>query len=251
VAGQSIGPLVLAGSGEYTDAMDDVDRYVLEAVGDRPVVLIATACAMEGDERMTWWEQLGVRHFHKLGVRATPVRIRDQNEADVEANAEKIAEAGFVWFSGGSAGYLARAFSGTRSWQALQAANLRGAAVAGASGGLGVLNPHVQQIGPDLQPIPGPTGLGLAAPVRAMSHFDRFVARRPDMVQRAIETLADGQKLVGVDEDTAIVWSDGVWRAMGHKRVQVFAKGAEPLLYGDGDVIDSLPPPDRAVSAAK
>jgi cyanophycinase len=251
VAGQSIGPLVLAGSGEYTDAMDDVDRHILEVVGNKPVVLVATACAMEGDERMTWWEQLGVRHFHKLGIKATPVRIRDQNEADVDANAEKIAGAGFIWFSGGSAGYLARAFSGTRSWQALQAANLQGAAVAGASGGLGVLNPHVQQTGLDLQPIPGPTGLGLAAPVRAMSHFDRFAARRPDMVQRVIDTLEEGQKLVGVDEDTAIVWSGGVWRVMGHKLVHVFANGAEPLVYRDGDVIEVLPPPDRARPSAK
>jgi cyanophycinase len=242
---REIGPLVLAGSGEYTDTMDIVDRYLLERVGDRQVVLVATACAMEGDERMSWWEQLGIHHFSKLGVRATPVRIRDQNEADVEEHAAKIAEAGLVWFSGGSAAYLARSFYGTRSWKALQAANLSGAAVAGASGGLGVLNPNVTQIGIDLSPVPGPTGLGLAAPVRAMSHFDRFAERRPEMVERAIESLTPGQKLVGVDEDTAIVWSEGVWRAMGHKRVQVFEKGAETRLYFNGDVIDSLPAPDR------
>jgi cyanophycinase len=246
VARQSIGPLVLAGSGEYTDTMDKVDRYLLDIIGEKPVVLVATACAMEGDERMSWWEDLGVRHFHKLGVKATPLRIRDQNEADVEEHAAKIAEAGLIWFSGGSAPYLARSFFGTKSWHALQAANLGGAAVAGASGGLGVLNPNVTQIGADLQPVPGPTGLGLAAPVRAMSHFDRFAERRPEMVQRAIENLGPDQKLVGVDEDTAIVWSEGVWRAMGHKRVQVFAKEHEPLLYRDGDVIDALPPPDRA-----
>ncbi len=241
----TIGPLVLAGSGEYTDTMDLVDRYLLDLLGDRPVVLIATACAIEGDERMSWWEQMGVRHFQKLGVEAMPVRIRNQEEANIEKHADIIASAGFVWFSGGSAAYLARAFDGTRAWQALRAANANGAAVAGASGGLGVLNPNVVQIGLDLQPIPGPTGLGLAAPVRAMSHFDRFAERRPEMVQRAVENLASGQKLVGVDEDTAIVWSEGGWQAMGHKRVQVFAKGAEPILYRHGAVIDALPPPER------
>jgi hypothetical protein len=71
------------------------------------------------------------------------------------------------------------------------------------------------------------------------------------MVERAIDNLAPGQKLVGVDEDTAILWSDGAWRAMGHKRIQVFEKGAEPLLYLHGDLIDSLPPPDRARLGSK
>lgn len=248
---QSIGPLVLAGSGEYTDTMDLVDRYVLDITTEKTVVLIATACAAEGDERMTWWEQLGVQHFRRLGVEALPVRIRDQDEANIEEHAKMIAEAAFIWFSGGSAGYLARAFDGTRAWQALQTANLNGAAVAGASGGLGVLNPNVPQVGPDGTTIAGPTGLGLAAPVRAMSHFDRFAARRPEMVERAVDSLAPGGKLVGVDEDTAIVWSEGVWRAMGHKRIQVFEKGAHPLLYHHGDVIESLPPPERAQLSAK
>ena len=251
MAAPSIGPLVLAGSGEYTDTMDLVDRYLLEYLGGRPVVLIATACAMEGDERMAWWEELGVRHFRRLGIEAAALRVRNRAEADMEKNAEVIASAGYVWFSGGSAGYLAREFENTRSWQALVSANALGAAVAGASGGLGVLNPNVTQIGQDGQPLPGPTGLGLAAPIRAMSHFDRFAERRPEMVQRAIEAMAPGQKLVGVDEDTAIVWSHGSWRAMGHKRIQVFEKGHGPSLYRHGDLIDALPPPERATAGAK
>jgi len=70
-----LGPLVLAGSGEYTPAMDVVDRYLLEIAAGRPVLLIATSCAMEGEDVMTKWEQMGVEHFRRLGVEATPVRI--------------------------------------------------------------------------------------------------------------------------------------------------------------------------------
>src|SRR3970282_138859 len=137
-----LGPLVLAGSGEYTPTMEAVDRYLLEACGGRSVVLIATACAPEGDERMTWWEELGVAHFRRLGVEAAPLRIRDRAEADLDAHAQRIAEAGIVWFSGGSAVYLAQAFEGTRSWRALEAAHRRGAGVGGARGRRGVLHPR-------------------------------------------------------------------------------------------------------------
>lgn len=240
-----LGPLVLAGSGEYTPAMEAVDRFLLERCDGREVLLVATACAQEGEERMAWWEELGVSHFRRLGVTARPLRIRGRAEADLAEHAERIAGAGLVWFSGGSPVYLAQAFESTRSWQALEAANRQGAAVAGASGGLGVLNDHVPSPWGDSPP--GPTALGLAAPVRALAHFDRMEARRPEVVQLVIESLRPGQKAVGVDEDTALVWSDGAWRVMGHKRVVVF-EGQERLLFGPGDRVDVLPPPLRAIA---
>src|SRR5690606_22667262 len=106
---RTLGPLVLAGSGEYTPAMDIVDRYLLEVAGDKPVLLIATSCAMEGEDMMTKWEQMGVEHFRRLGAEATPLRIKDQDDANIQANADMIAEAGLIWFSGGSPTYLAGA----------------------------------------------------------------------------------------------------------------------------------------------
>jgi cyanophycinase len=242
-----LGPLVLAGSGEYTPAMDIVDRYLLERSGDRPVLLIATSCAQEGEDVMTKWEQMGVEHFRRLGAEATPLRICDQPDADLPEYAERIAEAGLIWFSGGSSIYLAQSFAGSLSWQALESANRRGAAVAGASGGLGVLNPHVASTAPDAPP--GPTGLGLAAPVRAMAHFDRMEARRPEFIERILSSLVPGQMAVGVDEDTTIVWTEGAWRAMGHKRVVVYHEG-ERSVFHNGESVPLLPAPLRATVPA-
>ena len=257
----ALGPLVLAGSGEYTSTMDIVDRYLIEVITGRPVILIATSCAQEGEDVMTRWERMGVAHFKRLGVDAVPVRIFDQADANLAENAEPIAEAGLVWFSGGSPTYLAQAFHNTRCWQALEAANRRGAAVAGSSGGLGVLNTHM----PPLQgPVPGlptgstwtadpdgPTGLGLASPIRAMAHFDRAEIRRPEMVERTVANLQPGQKAVGVDEDTAIVWTEGAWRVMGHKRAVVYESDLQKTIFRNGDRIDILPPPLRSASGAK
>jgi len=236
----ALGPLVLAGSGEYTPAMDIVDSFLLERVAGRAVVLIATSCAMEGEDVMTKWEQMGVAHFRGLGVEAVPVRIKDRDDADIAENAERIAEAGLVWFSGGSPVYLAQAFHETLAFHALEVANRRGAAVAGASGGLGVLNAHIP--GNDTE---GPTALGLAAPVRALAHFDRAEQRRPEFIERIVNSLQPGQMAIGVDEDTTVVWVDGEWRVMGHKRAVLF-KGGERIPHHHGDVISDLPPPERA-----
>ena len=250
-----LGPLVLAGSGEYTPAMDIVDKYLLQVMDGKPVVLIATSCAMEGADVMTKWEQMGVEHFKRLGVEATPVRIKDQDDANIQANADQIAAAGLVWFSGGSPVYLAQAFHETLAWQALEAANRRGAAVAGASGGLGVLNADVPNLASPARPEalegepPGPAALGLADPVRAMAHFDRAEQRRPEFVQRILDSLQPGQVAVGVDEDTTVVWTEGRWRVMGHQRAVLFEDGRRTI-YHHGDVIDRLPPPTRALDGS-
>jgi cyanophycinase len=235
----SLGPLVLAGSGEYTPAMDIVDRYLLEHSAGRDVILIATSCAMEGEERMRWWEQLGVDHFKRLGVDATALHIRDRDDANVPEYAQRIAEAGLIWFSGGSPVYLAQAFHSTLCWEALETANRGGAAVAGASGGLGVLNAHVPS--PDTE---GPTALGLADPIRAIAHFDRAEQRRPEFVERIVTSLQPGQHAIGVDEDTTVVWAEGAWRVMGHKRAVLF-EGPTRIVHHHGDTVP-LPPPSRA-----
>jgi cyanophycinase len=196
-----------------------------------------------------------VRHFAKLGAKATPLRIVDHADADKAENAERIAEAAIIWFSGGSPPYLAASFHQTASWEALEAANRRGAAVAGSSGGLGVLNQHLDAAigsGPNAQQYmnlagePAPNALGLAAPVRALAHFDRAEARRPEFVQRVVDGIQPGQMAVGTDEDTAVVWTGEEWRAMGRQRVVVFLSGGERAIYHHGDLVPDLPPPLRA-----
>jgi len=250
-----LGPLVLAGSGEYTPGMDRVDQWLVERCKG-PVLLIATSCAQEGADVMTKWEQMGVRHFARFGVEATPLRIVDHADANKAEFARQISEAAIVWFSGGSPPYLASAFHQTECWEALEAANRRGTAVAGSSGGLGVLNQHVEAAigsGPNAQQYmnlagePAPNALGLAAPVRALAHFDRAEARRPEFVQRIVEGIQPGQMAVGTDEDTAVVWTGDEWRAMGQQRVVVFLPGGERVIYRHDEVVSELPPPLRAV----
>jgi cyanophycinase len=226
-----------------------------------PVLLIATSCAQEGQDVMTKWEHMGLEHFRRLGVTAQPLRICDQDEANVQANADAIAEAGFVWFSGGSPVYLAQSFEDTLAFRALEAANRRGVAVAGSSGGLGVMNVHMPQPQGPVAGLPaastwrprpeGSTGLGLAAPIRAMAHFDRAEQRRPEMIERTVTGLQPGQTAVGVDEDTALVWTGSEWRAMGHKRVCVYASDLTRTIFHNGDRVDILPPPHRSLGGAK
>ena len=228
--------------------MDGVDRHLLELSGSGTVLLIATACAPEGTEVMERWEEMGLAHFQRLGINARPVRICDREDANRSENAERISLAKLVWFSGGRANYLAEVFHDTAAWKALEHANSSGSIVAGSSGGLGVLNAHIPGgTGPGPIDDDGvtPNGLGLAAPLRAMAHFERREARRPESVDEIRSRLAPGQVLIGVDENTACVWNSGTWTAMGMGRVVVFKGGGDRAIYRHGELID-LPKPLRS-----
>ena len=60
----------LLGSGEYTPAMNEVDRYLLAhspAKNRTPrVVCFPTAAGLEGENSWGGWNNLGIQHFQAL-----------------------------------------------------------------------------------------------------------------------------------------------------------------------------------------
>jgi len=64
------GAIALVGSGEYLDAMNEVDAYLLDTLGGAngaKVALLPTASGLE-QKGPTYWNDLGLQHFQKLGV---------------------------------------------------------------------------------------------------------------------------------------------------------------------------------------
>ena len=99
------GTLALVGSGEYTPEMDPVDRFLLERLpSPARVVCMPTAAGKERRERITYWSELGVKHFTRLGAECKAVEVIDRATAMDESLAQRIDEANFVYLSGGDPG---------------------------------------------------------------------------------------------------------------------------------------------------
>lgn len=64
-------------------------------------------------------------------------------------------------------------------------------------------------------------GLGLIGGLVVIPHFDRVERRAPEIIGRSVSSLADGQLLVGIDENTALVGGPDRWRVRGRGRVSV------------------------------
>jgi cyanophycinase len=106
------GPVALVGSGEFLPVMEPVDAELLRGRARRAAI-IPTAAALEGDERLAWWLELGRRHYEAMGVEPVPVPVRRRSEADDPALARLVTGAGLVYLSGGDPHHLADTLRGS------------------------------------------------------------------------------------------------------------------------------------------
>ena len=228
------GVLALVGSGEFTPAMDKVDRDLLAATGrDRArvaralvararVAIVPAASWPDGEAVFMRWAAMGEAHFAALGAEPVPVLIRDRASADDEASAAAISTADLIYFSGGKPGYLLDLLRDSAAGAALREAHARGAVIAGCSAGAMVLGAHQLQVKGlrFLQPPFGwQDGLGFVPRVVVVPHYDAIPEA---LVVPLALAVPDGALLVGIDEDTALVGRDGEWRVRGRGRVTIW-----------------------------
>jgi cyanophycinase len=231
------GLIALVGSGEYLPVMEDVDRYLLDSLninGRKPrVVCLPTAAGKEGDQSVGRWSTMGVEHFKKLGADVTALKIIDRQTADDPQYESILENADLIYFSGGDPGYLYETMKDTCAWKAAQRAWARGAVYAGCSAGAMILGYRM----PSFRLSGTQQGFGIVPAEFIMPHFDAIPAIWKPMVLALQKQLKDGQRMIGVDEDTALVGTlNGEWKVMGKSNVQVFTRDAKTK-YAVGDVV--------------
>lgn len=241
--GSMSGPVALVGSGEFLPAMEAVDAALLAGRPPRAVVL-PTASAPEGPERVEYWTQLGTEHYRRLGVEPVPLAVLDRRDADDPANAAAVAGAGLVYLSGGNPGYLAETLRGTAVLEAVLAAWRAGAALAGCSAGACALT----AVADDTMTGVTRPGLGVVAELVVLPHFDRIEGWRPGIVDRKVAELAPGQTLVGIDEETALISGDGGWRVDGRQKAWIVDADGRRKPQPAGTVL-ALPSPTQGYNS--
>lgn len=232
------GLIALLGSGEYLPVMNEVDRHLLASVhanGRTPqVACLPTAAGEEGDESVGRWLRMGQEHFEALGAQVHPLQIIDRTSAD-DSQYEKILEtADLIYFSGGNPLYLYETMNGSRAWAAAQRAWDRGAVYAGCSAGAMILAkrlPNFRRLGAGTVP-----GFGIMPADYVMPHFDHAGPFK-FMVNLLRRGMKDGEYMLGIDEDTALVGSAaGEWKVMGASTVHLITR-KEERVFTSGELV--------------
>ena len=235
------GPVALVGSGEFLPGMAAVDGALLEGRPRRAVVL-PTAAAPEGDERVAYWISLARSHYEAMGVEVVPLDVRTRADAFDPAPAGAVDGAGLVYLSGGNPHHLARTLESTPVWDAIRTAWKEGAAVGGCSAGAMALTSGApldlfasgDEWGELTTQWRAANGLGLVSSLAVIPHFDWMQRVRPGVLARFAAWHPPGTTLVGIEEDTALVTDAGGWRVQGRGAVWVF-EGDDRTAYRDGD----------------
>jgi len=231
--------LALVGGDELKPGNDEQDRVLAKAAGEGPAYVVPTAAGRQGPERavanaQAWFQQFG------LELEELPILKRtDANSKDL---AGRAAAGRFFYLVGGDPGLVVQVLSSSRVWNAIVDAWHGGAALAGSSAGAMALCSHtlIRASWPNRFNRRPTEALGLVADTAVLPHFDTFGHRWIDSARQELP----GATLLGIDERSAAVWQDGVWRAMGPGVVTVI-KGETTTIFDSGQEVVGLPSPVR------
>jgi cyanophycinase len=211
------GWLALAGGAEFQPGCEDADRMLVDAAGGTGVrvAIVPTAAAAEGSPRVA--AANGVRHFSRLGANAVGVMIVDEATANDSLWAAQLELAQLIYIAGGDPGYLLRCLRGSLAWQTMLEAWRKGAMLAGASAGAMVLcealwNPHARRT---------ETALGLVKRAAVIPHH----RAGSEWVQTLRDALGQDVTLLGIAEQTNLIWDGSTWRVVGPGEVMVYVHG--------------------------
>jgi cyanophycinase len=231
------GLIDLVGSGEYLPVMNDTDRYLLESLnlnGRKPrVVCLATAAGREGDSSVNRWLNMGVQHFQALGADVSPARIIDRETANDPHWEPLLENADLIYFSGGDPGYLYESMKGSCAWKAAQRAWAGGAIYAGCSAGAMILAKRM----PSFRLAGTQDGFGIVPATFIVPHFDAIPGIWKPLIIGLQHQLKKGERLIGVDENTALIGKlGGAWTVKGKSKVHVYTRDSKTS-YADGETL--------------
>ncbi len=214
--------LALFGSGEFTPAMSETDRYLTGNVKAPKVAIVPTAAGQEHD----WWKWVdnGIRHFASLGVPAFGIPVRNAQDANTPEKISALGQATLIYISGGDPGYLLSSLEKSLLWERVVGLYESGIPLVGSSAGAMILGGHLvsniyavfDQGAPD---VAWTRAFGLV-PHTIWPHFDYIQSKEHARFTALMENApADVRRdWLGIDEDTAVIWE-------GSPKPSVLGKG--------------------------
>jgi cyanophycinase len=247
--------MMIGGAEDKLGQRTILNRFARLAGGPAAIIAVISTASSLGDEVTDVYRTL----FHKLGVpEVRGLRPETRAEADDPMAAALLEEVTGVFMTGGNQAKLSSTLAGTRLGEAIRRAYDLGAVVGGTSAGASVVTNHMITGGAE-----GVTakermaqlaaGLGLIDGVIVDQHFDQ---RHRYGRLLSLVAHSPGQLGVGIDEDTAVVVTEGRYvEVIGRGAVTIFdgvkaettayrAKRTQPLMVS-GVVLHALPAGSR------
>ena len=226
---QNSGAIALVGSGEYSLAMQELETQLLHRAISRgkknTFIQIPTASSHEGDSSREKWKRLGQEQSDRIGSECIYLPIHEREDAFNPEFVDLITDAGLVYFSGGDPHRVAEIYKDSPVWDAIVEQWQSGTSLAGCSAGAMAFGGTIM----GLRRNHHSSGLALLPDIEVIPHYDKMLGWLPDRVATFILRSDTTSTLLGIDENTALVYTEA-WRKFGHGKVH--------LLRGHLDIED-------------
>ena len=217
---QNAGAIALVGSGEYSVPMQELETQLLHraisAGKKNHFVQIPTASSHEGDASRAKWKRLGQEQSDRIGSECIYLPVHEREDAFNPEFVEQVKGAGLIYFSGGDPHRVAEVFNGSPLWNEIVAQWETGTSLAGCSAGAMAFGGTIMGIRKSHHS----PGLGLLPGIEVIPHYDKMLGWLPDRVSSFMARSVTNATLIGIDENTALVYTDA-WRKFGRGNVHV------------------------------
>ena len=217
---QSSGAIALVGSGEYSVQMQELETQLLHRAISRGkknnFVQIPTASSHEGDASRAKWRRLGQEQSDRIGSECIYLPIHEREDAFNPEFVDAIEGAGLIYFSGGDPHRVAEIYRDSPVWQKIVEQWRSGSSLAGCSAGAMAFGGSIMGIRRSHHS----PGLALLPDIEVIPHYDKMLGWLPDRVAAFIAQNISQSTLLGIDENTALVYTDA-WRKYGRGNVHV------------------------------
>jgi cyanophycinase len=214
------GVLALVGSGEYLPVMQEFETGLLHSAFARgkkkTFVQIPTGSSEEGEDRRLFWQRRGQEQAERIGVECIYLPIHEREDAFSPDYIDAIKDAGLIYFSGGNPHHIADVFKGSPLWDAIVQEWESGSSLAGCSAGAMAFGGTIMGIRKSSHS----EGLNLLPDIEVIPHYDKMLGWLPDRVASFIARGGADTTLVGIDENTALVFEES-WKVIGVGKVHV------------------------------
>jgi len=229
-AARAVGTLALVGGGEWRDGCREFDADLLARASAKEVVVLPSAAAFEHPDRVA---AQASAYFESLGVTARPLMVLHRPEAEDQRTVDAVRKAKAVYVSDGSPLHLRSVLKGSSLWDAMLASYHAGGLLAASGAGATLV------CDPMVDPRGGAYTVGLGV-VTNLAVFPYHGTAADHLRERSIDLLPAGAKLVGIDEETALLRDPGgTWTTAGAGTVTVYS-GSDATEFTSGSTIPGL-----------
>jgi cyanophycinase len=217
---QNSGAIALVGSGEYSVQMQELETELLHRAISRgkknTFVQIPTASSHEGEASRAKWKRLGQEQSDRIGSECVYLPIHEREDAFNPDFLDALEGAGLIYFSGGDPHRVADIYRDSLVWKKIVEEWQSGSSLAGCSAGAMALGGTIMGIRKSHHS----PGLALLPEIEVIPHYDKMLGWLPDRVAAFIGQNISQATLLGIDENTALVYTDA-WRKFGRGNVHV------------------------------